>query len=192
MRKYKPYLLFLTLVVIGLIVVALISNGFYPVIMVNNNFVSARTFWKNYQAGQTYYLNMIKLYGPEDYKSLTSDSLKLSILTQLVENAIIEDAVEDEVGEDVGILVSGKIEEFRNDNRIKEESVQSLYGLDIGDFREEILIPLARQEVLAGRLFLQGKDFDEWLLEAKRSSSVKILSPQFFWDGEEVKIKSDQ
>jgi len=187
--KYKHYIIFISLVVFGLLAFFLISSGYYPIISINGQMISARTFWKNYQAGSSYYQNIIATYKSDIKKEdiLTEADLKRSVLTQIIENNLIDQEVHKELGNDLASLLDNKLNSFKNDANL-QEAAQSLYGLPFPDFQKEILIPLAKQEILTGRLFLDGKNLDGWLLSTKKTSDIKIFSRDFFWDGETVQV----
>lgn len=192
MRKYRPYIIFLTFIIVGLTVFSIISAGYYPILSVNGHLVSARTFWKSYQAGSIYYQNIIEISGPNipENEVLSQFDLKRSVLTQLIENVLIEEGAKSELGDDLNYLVKNKISKLNQDKKTNE-ATQILYGLGFADFEKIVLVPLARQEILTGRLFLEGQDLEDWLEKAKKSSQVKIFSGEFLWNGSEVQARSD-
>ena len=188
MSKYKQYILFISLISLGLIAIFVVSYGYYPILSVNGSFVSARTFWKNYQAGAIYYDFLRKNY-KDDFKNnkvLSDIDIKRSVLTQLVEDELVESEIKKELGKDLDYLVKNKIESINQDQKIKL-TAQAAYGLNLADFEKIILTPMAKSELLTGRLFLKGEKLETWLAEAKKNSDVKIYSRNFYWDGTEVK-----
>ena len=83
--------------------------------------ISARTFWKNYQAGSLYYQNILLTYELEiEEKDVISETdLKRSVLTQIIENNLIDQEVRRELGDDLDLLVTNKksrIKGFKMDN----------------------------------------------------------------------------
>lgn len=192
-RQYKPYVIFSSLIVFGLLVFFLISGGYYPILSVNGSFVSARIFWKNYQANLVSYQKIMDSYssaiqdkskiGPVDV-----NELKKYALTQIIENVLINTEVKKELGSDLDAIVAGRMSKIEGDKDL-QKAAESVYGLNFAEFKDEILVPLAKEEILTGRLFLEGKKLNDWLDEAKKSSQVKIFSGQFFWDGKEIQIK---
>lgn len=186
--KYKQYVLFVSLIVVGLSAFSLISSGYYPILSVNGELVSARTFWKNYRAGSVYYQNVVDTHQAEiSQTSLTESDLKRSVLTQIIENNLIDQEVKHALGDDLKFLVQNKLNSLGKNAEL-QEAAQTLYGLPFAEFEREILVPLAKQEILTGRLFLDNKNLDDWLLENKKISHIRIFSSEFHWDGEEVQI----
>ena len=189
MFKYKHYVIFITLVIFGLAAFFLISSGYYPILSINGTMISARTFWKNYQAGSLYYQNILLTYELEiEEKDVISETdLKRSVLTQIIENNLIDQEVRRELGDDLDLLVTNKLSDLGSQAKL-QEAAQTLYGLPLNDFEQEILVPLAKQEILTGRLFLDGENLDTWLSNNKKVSDIKIFSREFYWDGQEVQL----
>lgn len=190
--SYKPYIIFTILISIGLSTIFVVSSGYYPILSVNGHFVMVKTFWKNYRAGSIYYNGLLKTY-PEQIggdQEISKVDIERSVLTQLIENKIVELRVKEELGAELGEIVSKKIESYSENAELKK-AAQTVYGLSFDDFKKEILIPMANQEILAGRLFLDGNKIGAWLNSAKKESRIKIFSGSFYWDGQEVQVKKN-
>lgn len=187
--KYKPYIIFSTLIAFALFLIFAISTGIYPILSVNGELIFAKTFWKNYQAGSTYYQYVKQnLVDSSDINEITADDIKRSVLTQLVENKLIEEGARKEVGKEFDSLIKEKIATLNKDPNI-DKATKIFYNLSFADFEKEILTPIANQEILVGRLFLKGQKIESWLEESKKSSQIKVFSGEFFWDGQEIKLK---
>lgn len=192
MLRYKPYIIFSLLILVGLLAFSVIRSGYYPILSVNGRWVSARTFWKNYQADSIYYQNFLNIYNLKPDPSRKDETVipaqfKRLVLNQIVENILIGEEVKKQLGADLEALVSSRVNKIDQDAEFKK-AAEAVYGLSFNEFRREILIPLAKAEILTGWLFLQGKKLDDWLSGAKQSSQVKVFSGQFFWDGSEVQF----
>ncbi len=191
--KYRPYIIFSLIILVGLSIFFFVSGGYYPILSVNGRWISARTFWKNYRADSVYYQNFVQVYKSRikdaDLNSLKPSDLKRSVLTELIESILVDEEVRKELGSNLGGLVEDRIGKINQDSEFKK-TAEKVYGLDYNDFKDEVLVPLAKEEILAGRLFLQGKKLDDWLASAKHSSKVKVFSTQFYWDGSEIKLRA--
>jgi hypothetical protein len=187
--KYKPYILFLAFIAIGVLAVGIISAGYYPILSINGDLVSARTFWKSYEAGAQYIKNVATASGAENEPvGISILQIKQSILTQIIENNIIKNEVEKELGSDLKNMLREKIDFLAEDASL-QDAAKKIYGLRFADFEEVVLTPLARQEILTGRLFLAGQTVDDWMKNQKKNTKVKIFSSQFYWDGNQVQAK---
>ncbi|MBI4086190.1 MAG: SurA N-terminal domain-containing protein [Candidatus Liptonbacteria bacterium] len=188
--KYKPYIVFLLIASVALFVILLISFGYYPIAAVNGRLISKRTFLKNYGAAAAYYQNVLKTYQQNSLteKTASSDDIQRSVLTQLIENGIVEAGARKEAGADLNALVEEKISQASKEPGF-DKAVQTLYGMNLDDFKKEILAPQAERDILTGRLFLKGGNIDDWLRDAKKSAKVIIFSPQFRWNGDIVEMR---
>lgn len=191
-RTYKPYLIFSGLIIIGLFIFALISQGFYPIATVNGKIITAHAFWQKYQTQSAYFQNFsekIMAGLGEDTPPPTANDFKSQALTELIENILIKAGAEKELGSDLDVLMATKLEKVPDDEDFKK-AIASVYGANLSDFRDDFMVPIAREEILSGRLFLKGEDFNDWLLKAKTEAKVKIFSDEFTWDGVEVQISN--
>lgn len=187
-KKYKRYLIFLSIFAVVLVVVTLVGRR-YPIMIVNGETVSAARFKMNYRSASVYYENLLKTYARTDLapKPLTQSDLEVGVLEQLVEAILVDHGVRREVGEDLDYLLQSKLGGYEETPALRS-ATETLYGLSYEDFLHEVLIPQAKKDILAGRFFLRGEKIDEWLREAKKSAHVTIFSKKFRWDGETVAI----
>ncbi len=191
MAQYKFYIMFAGMMVVGLMATFIVTQGYYPVALVGNNFVSERTFAMEYRAASLYYENLLKAYDPlskEQDKAADPKEMEAGAMDQLVENALIKDGAEREVGGDLDTLIQNKLGKYSDDTDLAKAGL-TLYGLDKKSFWDEILIPQATKEVLQGRLYLKGQNIDDWLVSTKKAARVIIFSPQLRWDGAQVQLK---
>ena len=189
MSKKRALIVFSAVIVLGLLLFFLVSVGYYPIALISGRILFAREFSRNYQAAALYYRNLVKTYDPDfsSDKTLSAVDLQVSVLNQLVENRLVDQAVKEEVGDDLGGLVEARISKLQSGEDLKK-AAQALYGLSYKDFEEAVLVPQAKLDILSGRLFLKGEEIEKWLVAAKRVSRVIIFSRKFTWDGSEVKV----
>ncbi len=189
-KKYKSYLIFILIVGAGLSAMFLVSLGYYPIAVVNNHFINARTFLKNYEAASIYYQNFLKTYAATSSLNILEPSeLERAVLTQLIENSLVEDGASREAGAGLKNLIEEKVDKAASEPGL-ENAVKVLYGLNLEDFKKEILRPQAERDILTGRLFLKGEKIDDWLKKAKKSSRVIVLSGRFYWNGDDVEMRN--
>jgi len=193
MSKKLALTVFGAVIVLGLVLFFLISVGFYPIALISGRVLLAREFLRNYEAAASYYRNLVKTYASDlsAEKTLGAIDLQVSVLNQLVENRLIDQALREEVHDDLGGLVEARISKLQKKEDLKN-AVQALYGLSYKDFEKAVLIPQVKLDILSGRLFLKGKNIEDWLTEAKAASKVIIFSRQFYWDGKEVKVNDQR
>lgn len=191
--RYKPYIIFFTIAILGFGIMTLIYGGYYPIAVVNGSFLSAKSFAGEYNATSLYYQNLLKInpnYAGETAQTPASD-LQLAAINNLIEQSLIANGARKEAGADFNYLLNNKLDKFSGVKPEKlDKAVKTLYGLNADDFRGIVLIPQAEREILEGRLFLKGEKIEDWLMNAKKTAKVMILSAQFFWNGDSVELKN--
>lgn len=167
-----------------------VMAGRYPILIVNGTMITAARFEKNYRAASIYYENMKKSTADNasatvKIRDLSPTDLEVGVLNQMVVATLVADGAKREVGSGLTAMVAEKIGKYVSDPKIGQ-SITTLYGMSIADFRDEVLVPQAERDILVGRLYLRNADADAWLADARKSASVRIFSPKFRWDGEKV------
>ena len=176
--------------VVLVVIIILVATDRYPIMVVNGALISARRFEQNFASAAVYRDNLVRSNEGsqetvEALQRVTFEDLGAGVLDQLVAAVLVDRGARREVGSDLPGLVHGKIDEYGNDPEI-QRGVQTLYGMGYADFRDEVLVPQAERDILAGRLFLRGQDIEQWLAGERQQASVYVLSSRFRWDGEKV------
>lgn len=112
--------------------------------------------------------------------------IKRGTLTFLIEDAIIRQKG-DEVIEGLGVLSREKALEALRSSNDPTGAAKAVYGLSLDDFRDLVLLPQARQDLLKEALIEKSQNFDTWLRDAKKKIMVRLFFVPFRWDGEAVK-----
>ncbi len=191
MSRYRVYIFFSIIIATGLGAIFFVSQGYYPIAVVDGNFISAKRFAAEYTAVFIYNENLLKTSSstPLDSKSLSPEDLQLTVMNGIIEKVLISRGAKDESGKEFDYLVQNKLDKFFKEMGSENVSA-SLYGLSNNEFEDNVLVPRAEKEILAGRLYFQGEKIEDWLRKAKAAASVIIFSPRFGWNGQEV-TKSD-
>jgi len=184
--RIKPLIVFVLMIVMGLSIAGIIGGGYYPIAIVNGSLVLHRDFRTAYRGATTYYGNTRIFADEKGNPFAMPKGIEAEILNTLVEQTLIHVALQKELGKDLARTVQNRMRGVDSDEEFKKAAI-TLSGLRFEEFRSVELVPQAERDILTGRFFLEGKKFDEWLLEAKRTGDVKIFSRAYFWDGGEVK-----
>ncbi|MCL5733786.1 MAG: SurA N-terminal domain-containing protein [Patescibacteria group bacterium] len=168
------------------IVIVLISAGYYPVAIVNGGIITDHSFRINYAAAYNYYQKYTKLYNSTS--TFNAADFQASIFSQLIDNVLIENELKKELGSNFDLVLNNKLKDL-NENQNFENEVTQIYGVDYPTFRQEVFVPEAEQDIMTGRLFLKNQNLNDWLKSARSSAHVIVLSPNFYWDGQEIKTK---
>ena len=185
-RKFQwYYLTFLVIVFAGLGFYYLVHFGFYPLAVINGSLVSARSFNEEFVLAYQYYARA--LAGQTDVSSKEfQKELRRATLNSLIQKALISAGLKEKVGNDLDSIVENKISAQKIDSQTLEQAARAVYGLSLADFKQMVLIPQAQREILEGRLTLEKKKFEDWLVEATQAAKVFILTPEFYWDKNKV------
>lgn len=150
-------------------------------------------FNEAYAASLNYYEQTQKVYG-DDSQLLRSEEVKNEIkkafLTSLIEDVLIDKELKKEIkSADLKRLVDNKINDIKQGENA-EKAAKILYGFSYEIFKEKVLAPMAKKEILEGRLYyLNNKNIDEYSKEIKEKAKIIILLSGFDWNGKEVIIK---
>ncbi|MEK7549130.1 MAG: hypothetical protein AAB496_01400 [Patescibacteria group bacterium] len=169
-----------------------ILSDFYPVALVDFKIINARDFNKDYSGALIYYKNALDVY-VRDSALINADEvkneLKRAVLDNLIENILIDKELKSELSfSDIDELADKKIEEATRGKSVKEEA-KTLYGFYYEEFKDRVLIPQAKKEILEERLFSKRENFEEKIIEAKSKAKVMIFLSGFEWNGKEVIIR---
>lgn len=182
----KPLKIILVAVFGAIILATLISAGYYPIAIADGSLITAHRFRINYEAAYNYYQKAAKFYNSTS--TFNTADFQASIFNQLVDNILIENELKKELGGNFNLVLNNKLKDI-NENQSLESNVAKIYGVDYSIFKQEVFVPEAEKDILTGRLFLNGQKLDDWLKSARSSARIIVLSPNFYWDGQEMKSK---
>lgn len=191
MSKRNVLILILLIFSVGIGFVILKQS--YPVAYVNGQPISARNFNNDFNIGIHYYQTEAQTYDKAGAAAINSpevkQEIKKAVLDKSIENILILNELEKRLkNSELGQMVENKIGEILNGQDIAKQ-VATIYNLTLDAFKERILIPQARLEILQARLALENINFDDWLKNAKKQARMIILIPGFSWNGEGIVIK---
>lgn len=191
MRKKHYVSFFLLLVVIGTTFFIFVEKGYFPVAIVNSTLITQRHYEKSVTAFMQYQEMFVKTYSrpnaPLSERDL--DDIRRLILEQVIENTLIRQEVKRRLGSEAEVVIKNKIAGIIDNQKLKEAAA-AISGLNFEDFVELLLKPLAEQEILDGRLFLEKVRFEDWLKQARNSARVTILIANLSWENGEIKVKN--
>lgn len=178
--------------ILGLGAAYLIRLGFYPVAVVNSTLVSARTFQESVASANHYFEQVLKTK-PEGSDKIKPRELTREIrratLDKMIENVLVYEALTEDAGNDLPAMVEARIDSLNIKTADFEKAVGTLYGLTRERFRTLVLVPQARQEILASRVSGEAEDLSDWLKARRKKAVVYILARDLYWNGTEVLIK---
>ncbi len=191
MSLQRYFTTFLLILFVGLGAYYLVHYGYYPVALVNSQMITANRFEVEYAVAYNYYVRALSASKDTDPRTREfKKELRRAVLDNLVEQALVRQDLNQRIGRELDQIVQGKILNSQKlDPQTIEETARVVYGLDLSEFESLVLVPQARKEILQGRLFLEKKNYEEWLREAKKNAKVFIVTPEFYWEESTVKLR---
>lgn len=184
------------LIVSGLVIVSGIIigvTGYWPIALVDRTPVTYNEFKENFMMADHFYRSNLKLAGEDDRTVMSADAqrdLQRVTMEGIVEQVLIgHELAKRYSSSDLKQLVDNKIGSIDLASGDMAKGTQLLYGLTPEQFKELVLIPKAKQEILEGNLTLQNGTFNDWLTTRKSEAHVSIFIPALYWQGGEVKVK---
>ncbi len=189
----KNIIFFLLTAAIVIGVIYFVATKSYAAAFVNFSAISVKSFEDDFKAALVYYEKALKTYNQGDAAVIQSEDVKKEIqravLDKLIDNSIVHRELLARMGKkELETIIENKIGEIEEKSSEIEEGIKDLYGFSLEDFKARVLTPMAEQEILEGRLFLENKNFDEWLKEEKAKARVIILISGFKWEDGQVKL----
>ncbi len=184
-------IILITISIIAASLFSLVVTGIYPVVIVGATPIFARTWQKAEGAAKSFEFAQARARGAEpiNFSSAENRELLLEVkrgtLTFLIEDAIIRQKGE-EVIDGLGALSRELAVEALRESSNPEKAARAVYGLGLNDFRDLVLLPQARRDVLKEALVERRQNFDTWLRDAKKRASVRLMFMPFRWNGEEI------
>lgn len=169
------------------------ATGLWPVARVDSSPITYMTFRDNFTMTDHFYRSNIKIVGESDRSVDAKDAqrdLQRVTMEGLIEQILIDRELATRYDSaDLEQLIANKIDGIDLTSEVMREAMKLMYGLNAEDFKELVLIPKAKQEILAGNLSLQNGTFADWLTAQKKQARVVMFVPSLQWDGESVQIK---
>jgi hypothetical protein len=181
-------------IIISIILAVLVIGGLviffniYPMAMVGWQPITAGTFKKDLTVATFFYKTTLgetaDINSPEIEKKI-----KQEVLDKLIEDILIDREINKQLkNSELEEIISNKTKELLKVGGIEGE-INLLYGLPLDKFKEQVLRPLLKREILANRMFLNNKNLNNWLSETKKQTKVMIFLPDLVWKDGKVQIK---
>lgn len=173
--------------------IALGMSGYWPIALAGPTPISYNAFRDNFYMVEHFYRSNIKIAGEDDRvvdaKDVQRDLQRATMEGMLERLAIDRELERRYASSDLDRLVQNKVGGITLDSEDMKKGTELLYGLTPERFKELVLIPKARQEILEGNFTLQNISFSDWMMEQKKAMRVSVFIPGMRWENGEVKIK---
>lgn len=159
----------------------------YPVAVVNGSPVWYRT-WDRYAMGIVHALIVqTRLTGTEFHPDGGMVSaIKKNSLNQLIEDIILAKAGST-LFHDFNGISNQRIHDAIASSPDLENAALLMYGFTTEDFRNFILLPQSRREVIGNEFDKKKINVEAWLAGIKKKAHVRLILTPYTWDGDTIK-----
>ncbi|OGM93773.1 hypothetical protein A2524_02525 [Candidatus Wolfebacteria bacterium RIFOXYD12_FULL_48_21] len=179
------------IILIGGIVIGV--TGLWPVARVGASPITYAAFRDNFMMVDYFYRSNVRITGGSDQAVNTNEvqrDLQRVTMEGLIDRILIDRELKKRyTDDDLERLIANKIEGVDLTSETMVEAMRLMYGLEAEGFKELVLIPKAKQEILEGNLSLQNGTFSDWLAAQKTEASILVFVPSLQWSGDEVRVR---
>ncbi len=176
----------------GLTFFYFVQAGFYPIAVVNSRIIGARSYEEVLASAYHYYDQLLKAEVPARELVQMPEALveiRRATLDKLVEDVLVYKELKSRLGKETESIVRNKVSSLNLNSPDFRQGVATLYDLTLEEFKETVLVPQARREILEGRLFTEKANLGEWLTRARQEAKVVIFAPNLEWKDGKVTIQ---
>lgn len=161
--------------------------GFYPIAIVDGSLIWFKTWNRSFQATGHALVVQARSGGTQ----LNLDPAVVAVIKKDTLAALIENQITARVGR----KLFAKFDD-ESEKRVKDamgvsknigEAAQLMYGLNVADFHDLILLPQSREELAQEILEKEHIHFAAWLSGIKKKAHVTIFVKGYSWDGERIR-----
>jgi hypothetical protein len=187
----KSIAIFALMMSVGIGSYFMVRERLYPAAVVNLGIITEKEVGRDSLAAYNYFKNNLLVSGTDPTVLDTPEyqvEIRRAALDKLISDSLIYKELSSRFKNDFIDAAERNVGQFISSNENLEMGAKILYGLDLPEFKERILLPQAYREILEGRMFLADEDFENWLTTARSEAKVLIISPIFSWEDGRVVI----
>lgn len=181
----KQYVIITGCVCLAIFII--IFTRLYPVAVVNGSPVWHRT-WDRYVAG---ILHALIVQTRSTGTEFHPDGIMVSAIKKNALNQLIEDIILAKGGstlfQDFNSMSNQRIHDAIASSMTIENAALLMYGFNTTDFRDFLLLPQSRREVIQNEFDKKKINFEAWLAGIKKKAHVRLILTSYIWDGDAIK-----
>lgn len=157
------------------------TYGFVPVMKVEREIVTLAQFLKVYSA--------ISHFDGLSQKNPSSDAdLKRRAFTNIIESKFLDTIVKKT---NANLGADELVEKLVSESKALSlgEASERLYGLSATEFKQLVLLPEARKELLERHYEYNPDELEKLWTDLYQTAEVKIYYPGFYWENGDIKTK---
>lgn len=190
MHTHHFYIGFIIMVLAGAGIFYILNNGLYPVAFVNGNAISADEFERVATAALRFYIKSQeaarhRMLTPEEVDVLYEE-IRRGTLDKLIGDRLVDAELAARFGTRAHDLAEEKIAAISSEKL--RAAATGLYEMAYEEFRDTLLLPEAKQELLGEAIKSEAMNVGEWLMAARSRARVAIFMPHLIWQNGGVEI----
>ena len=181
--KKKSVIILAVIILLG--VAALAAFDFTPVISINGERASLSEFLKVQSAVR--HMDMNENGGA---LKISDEEVKQRVFGNIIDKVFLDvliDQIDASLAKKADDLVKQAIEQ--SPNLQLDTAARKLYGLSAEDFKELVLIPQAKRDLLTERFKDNPEQLNQMWEDLVKTADIKVYYPGYKWEGGEIKKK---
>lgn len=180
MTKSKVFIIiFFVILSSGFGFLYLVKKGWYPVAIINSEIIWGYNLRKEAGAAEHYYQQALSAYEKDGAKNTNYKQIVVSVLENIIERRLISEALKQKMDPiEFMASINDSIAPYAEKPNL-EQAALALYGLNLADFYELVVLPQAEKELLEKLLQKEGMSYSDWLSQAKKSARIILLTKEF-------------
>jgi len=181
--KKKSVIIFAIIILLGMSALAVFD--FAPVISIDGERVGLADFLKVQSA-----VRHMDMNGNGGVLKLSDEEVKQRVFGNIIDKVFLDklisqiDTTLDKKADD---LVKQSIDQ--SPNLQLDTAARKLYGLSAEDFKELVLIPQAKRDLLTERFKDNQEQLNQMWEDLVKTADIKVYYPGYKWEGGEIKKK---
>ena len=176
----KRHLLFIIIGVAAFSLMLFFFLGILPAAKIDNSFISLREFSKTSRGFLT--------FNQKTNQQIPNLLIKEGVLVSIFEDRVVEEELKQR-GISKRMVEEALEKQLKNIPEEKLVYSSGLYGWNVKQFSDAILLPQAKIDILADLLKKDGKDYDEWMREKFQSAKISLYFLPWKWNGQTLEKK---
>lgn len=123
---------------------------------------------------------------PEEVEALYAE-IRRGTLDKLISERLVDAELTARLGERAAVLAEEKVAALASDKL--RAAATGLYGMAYEEFRDTLLLPEAKQELLGDALKSESANTGEWFVSARSGARVTVFLPNLVWQNGGVEVK---
>lgn len=178
----------LIMALVAFVFILIIGFGIYPLAIADGKIITSRQYYKSYNLAYNYFSYFNNFYGVKDSPEFEKE-MKLTVMQGLIDEIIVDKKLAQEFKKsELQQKVNEKVNQMYEGENFKK-ILSEITKVSEDDIKNYFIENQAKNDILAGRLDLEGKNVVSWLVEKRKEIKIYLLAPHMKWEKGEIEWK---